>query len=145
MLFGQDFGGCHQRALPACVHAQCGCQRGHHGFARAHIALEQTVHGHGAGHVGRDLGAHTLLGAGQCKGQGVQETLVQRAGAAGRGQYGRFERCPGASRLQLRELLGQEFFRFEPLPCRVAVVHQRVHRDVRPGVVQKRQGLMQRP
>jgi hypothetical protein len=45
MLLGQDFGGRHQRALPARVHAAGRGQRRHHGFAGAHVALQQAVHG----------------------------------------------------------------------------------------------------
>ena len=70
MLLGQNFGGGHQRALPAGVHADGGGQGGHHRLAGTHIALQQTVHGDMARQVPGNLEADALLGFGQLKRQG---------------------------------------------------------------------------
>ena len=61
MLLGQYFRGRHQGALPTCINALCGGEGRHHGFARAHIALQQAVHGHGTGHIVGNFLHHPLL------------------------------------------------------------------------------------
>ena len=105
MLLGQDLGGRHQCALPAGVDAHRRRQRGHHRLASAHIALQQTVHGHGAGQVAGDLFAHAALGAGEGEGQHGQQFFVQGACAFRRGlpghQHGRPQPIPLAPRHQL--------------------------------------------
>ncbi len=82
MLLGQDLGGCHQRALPAGIHAHRRSQRGHHGLARAHIALQQSMHRLRQGQVLRDLLDHALLRAGQPEGQGAEQLLMQATARA---------------------------------------------------------------
>ena len=142
MLLGQNFGGRHQCALPAGVHAAGRRQRRHHGLSRAHIALQQAVHGQAFLQVGIDLVAHALLCGGQRKGQGLAQLRMQRmtrrpCGVQRRRAHGRTD-APG---LQLRELLRQQLLGFEPLPGGVAAVFQRDQRHVRRGVMQKLQGL----
>ena len=61
VLLGQYFSRRHQRALPACINADGRRQRGDHGFAAAHIALQQPVHGRAALQVARDFFAHAAL------------------------------------------------------------------------------------
>ena len=142
MLLGQDLGGRHQRALPAGVHGHRRRQRRHHRLARAHVALQQAVHGDGPGDVGFNFGHHALLGAGQLEGQRGQQLhgqAVSRGLQRGRGQRGAF-----GLRLQLRNLLGQQFFELQALPGRVAVVFQRCHGLVGARLVQQAQGLAQR-
>ena len=78
VLLGQNFGGRHQRALPAGVDADGSGQRGHHGFAGAHVALQQAVHGDGPGDVVGNFGAHALLSGGEGEGHGGQQAGVQR-------------------------------------------------------------------
>ena len=51
MLLGQQGGGRQNRHLLATRHGHKGCAQGHLGFAKAHIATNQTVHGAGADHV----------------------------------------------------------------------------------------------
>ena len=102
MLLGQNFGGRHQRTLPAGVHA-AGCrQRRHHGLARAHIALQQAVHGQAFLKVGINLVAHAFLSGGQRKGQGLAQLRMQRMTRRPRSVQ---RRCPhgrtDAPRLQL--------------------------------------------
>ncbi len=139
MLLGQDLGGRHQRALPARIHADGGGQRGDHGLARAHVALQQAVHGQGACKVMRDLFAHAALGGGELKGQQGQQLLVQRqcTGCGPRAQRGRAQ--PGTLALgsQLRQLLRQQLLGLQALPGGVAVVLQRGQCHVGCGVMQK--------
>ena len=137
VLLGQDLGGRHQGALPAGVDAHRCCQRGDHGFAAAHIALQQAVHRNGLGDVAGNLGAHPLLRRREFEGQCGQKPVVE-AGFFGLGQGWRAQQIARAFALQLRELLGQQLFEFEPLPGRMAVIRQRWQGNVRCRVVQKR-------
>ena len=145
VLFGQDFGGCHQRALPTRVDAQRRRQRRHHGFARAHIALQKPVHGLVQPQVRADLKYHPLLRAGQRKGQRRLQPVVERSRPRRRCQHRRAQRRTLAPAVQLRELLRQQFLGLEPLPGRVAVVLQGVQRCIGRGVVQESQRFAQRP
>ena len=65
VLGRQNLGRRHQGALPACIDADGRCQRRHHGFARAHIALQQPVHRHVACQVEGNFLAHPALGCRQ--------------------------------------------------------------------------------
>ncbi len=142
MLLGQDLGRRHQRALPAGVDGDGGRQRGHHRLAGTHVALQQAVHRLRARQVGGDLGHHALLRGRQREGQHAQQPVAQAARA--RRQRRRAQpRAPGL-RLQLRQLLGQQLFKLQPLPGRVAAVFQRRQRRARRRVVQQLQRLAQR-
>ena len=145
VLFGQDFGGCHQRALPTRVDAQRRRQRRHHGFARAHIALQKPVHGLVQPQVRADLKYHPLLRACQRKGQRRLQPVVERSRSRRRCQHRRAQRRALTPAVQLRELLRQQFLGLEPLPGRVAVVLQGVQRCIGRGVVQESQRFAQRP
>jgi hypothetical protein len=123
VLLGQDLGGRHQRALPARVDGHRRGQCRDHGLARAHVALQQAVHGARPGQVGADLGHHALLGRRQCKGQVCQQAGVQ-AFMRGRQRRRSQQRTRGVG-LGLRKLLGQQFLELQALPGRVAVVFQR--------------------
>ena len=57
-------------------------QRGHHGLARADVALQQAVHGLRSGQVGGDLLGDAALRTGQLEGQRRQQLLVQATGCA---------------------------------------------------------------
>jgi hypothetical protein len=83
VLLGQDFGGRHQRALPAGIDGNGGGQRRHHGFAGAHIALQQAVHGHGAGQVAGDLFAHARWAAVSWKGSAASSCSCRPPGRPG--------------------------------------------------------------
>lgn len=69
MLLGQNFGGRHHRHLRTGFDGGERGERGHDGFAAAHIALQQAVHGKGLRHIGADFGQHARLCAGERKGQ----------------------------------------------------------------------------
>ena len=139
MLLGQYFGGRHQGALPTVVNRNGCCERGHHGFARAHIALQQTVHGHLALQVARDFFAHTALCTREVEGQHSQQFFLQTL--CSRGQGRRTQQTALAFRLQLRELLCQQLFGLQALPCRMRAVFQLRERHIGCGVVQKVQGV----
>ncbi len=70
MLAGQDFGRGHQHRLAAgCGDVGHG-QHGHHGLARADVALHQPRHALARRQVAADLGQGAALGAGEPVGQG---------------------------------------------------------------------------
>ena len=72
VLRGQYFGWRHKRTLPASTYANGCCQRSHYGFARAHIALQQAVHGHWARQIGCNFVGYAALGGSQVKRQRCQ-------------------------------------------------------------------------
>ena len=88
MLPGEDFGRGHQHGLVAVGHGQQHRVDGHDRLAAAHVALQQPVHRHAAGHVGGDLGDRLLLArpsarretAGGC---GRRSCAVASSGAPG--------------------------------------------------------------
>ena len=80
MLLSQNLCRRHQRALRACVNGDGGGQRGDYRFARAHVALQQAVHGHGLGDVVGDLLADALLGLGEVERNDFKEIAVQALG-----------------------------------------------------------------
>ena len=156
VLGRQNLGRRHQGALPARIDADGRCQRRHHGFARAHIALQQAVHGHVAGEVEGNFLAHPALGCRQGKGECCQQLLMQGqadrrrrlkllqhrawrlAGLwAARSQHGGAQARALALGLQLRQLLRQQLLGLEPLPGRMAVILQRGQRNVWRRVMQK--------
>ena len=70
MLLGEDLGGGHQGALESGCRRRQESSQGHHGFAAAHLALEQPVHRRRAApHVSADFGDAASLGAGQLEWQ----------------------------------------------------------------------------
>ena len=141
VLLGQDLRGRHERALPAGLHGNGSGQRGHHRLARAHIALQQAVHGVRPGNVQRDFFDHTSLRFGQGEGQHGQQALLQATRTAGQGR--RLELRTLHARLHLRGLLGQQLFVLETLPGRVAVVFQGFQRGAWRRVVQAVKRLTQ--
>lgn len=79
MLFGEDLGGGHEGGLPAGLNRDEHGGEGHDGFAAAHVAVEQTVHGNGIGHVLTDFVETAKLGGGEVEGEILQESLQQIA------------------------------------------------------------------
>ena len=61
VLFGQDLGRRHDARLKTIVERQQAGERGHHRFARAHIALQQPVHLSATAQVAVDFAHHTFL------------------------------------------------------------------------------------
>ena len=122
VLSGQNLGGRHQGALPACIDGHHGRQRGHHGFACAYISLQQAVHGHWAGQVFGYFLTHTLLGVRQPKRQCSQQLTMQTLGLQlqGRGP----QQIAFALGGELRQLLRQQLLTLQANPGRVAAVFQ---------------------
>ena len=146
VLLRQNFRGSHQRTLPAGRNTHHGGHGRHHGFARAHITLQQAVHGNSTRQVLRNLAAHTLLRTRQAKRQLLQKLLhqCQRARCGlGHLQHGGLERGTLLPCLVLRQLLGQQLFRLQALPRGVGVIFQRSQCHIGRGVVQKLKRLAQ--
>src|SRR5580658_1370154 len=61
MLLRQNLGRSHQCDLTAIFHGDNRGLKGHKGFARPHVALEQTPHGAWRLHISRDFLQHPLL------------------------------------------------------------------------------------
>ena len=141
VLLGQDLGGRHERALPAGVDGARGGQRGHHRLARAHVALQQAVHGHGLGQIGVDLGTHPRLGGGERKGQGGEQAAVQLP--VRRGQRRCAQPLPRGQGLRLGQLLRQQFVKLQALPGRMAAVFQGGQGQPGWGLVQQAHSLLQ--
>ena len=141
VLAGQNFRGRHQGALPARVHRHASGQRGHHRFARAHIALQQAVHGLGAGQIARNFFAHAALRRRQRKRQRRQQLLMQPARA--HMQRGRGQRRALLPRAPLRKLLGQQLLGLQAQPGRMHALLQSGQRRIGRRLVQKKQRLAQ--
>jgi len=141
VLLGQNFGRRHEGALPTGVDGARRCQRRHHRFAAAHIALQQPVHGGAPLQVGVDLGAHPALGRRERKGQARQQLCVQTARQ--RGHLGGAARRPQLARLPLRQLLRQQLLGLQALPGRVAAVFEAGQRHLGRRLVQPEQGRTQ--
>ena len=94
------------------------------------------------GQVGGNLVAHPALRGGERKRQRGQQPVMQatRHGA----QQRRAQQGPLTLRGELRQLLGQQLVKLQPLPGRVAAVVQRGHRLAGRRVVQALQGVTQR-
>ena len=90
MLLGQQLGRRHQRDLLAAAHGPRGGQRGDHGLAATHIALQQAEHRMVAQQIRVDFSARPLLGAGQLERQHGEQPrrqivlVVQRQTRIGR-------------------------------------------------------------
>ena len=143
MLFGKNLRWCHQRALPACVDADSPGQCGHDRLARAHIALQQAMHGHRLGKIAGDLFADPALRGCQLEGQASHQFFMQAAGMCC--QCRRAQEVTLAFGLQLRQLLRQQLLGLQALPGRMAVVFQRGQRHIGRRMMQKIQRGLQRP
>ena len=77
MLFCENFGGRHQRPLPAILHCLQQREGGNDGLAAADIALQQTLHRIFFSHVGGKLVPDALLGSGQLKRQLTEQLHTQ--------------------------------------------------------------------
>ena len=71
VLFGQNLGRRHDARLKTIVERQQAGERGHHRFARAHIALQQPVHLSATAQVAVDFAHHSFLCFRECKGNVV--------------------------------------------------------------------------
>ena len=76
-------------------HLEQGAERDNR-LTRAHVSLEEALHGYLAGQVGADLGDRLALGLRELEGQRRAETLAQRrVDRRGQGRY-----CPNAPALR---------------------------------------------
>ena len=95
----QQFGGRHERHLPAAAErARGGCRR-HRGLAAAHVALHQARHRLRERQVGVDLRQHALLRAGKAKRQALSKPRLQLRGVSepiGAVGLGRAAQAPSA-------------------------------------------------
>ena len=78
MLPRENFGGRHERSLVAIGDSGEHGVEGDVGFAAAEVALEQTVHLAGAGHVVENVLNGTLLSAGEFVGQSCHKSVGQK-------------------------------------------------------------------
>ena len=125
MLFGKDFGGRHQGYLCTGANSLQRRQCRDDGLARANIALNKPEHRQWLAQVLTDVGQHMALGTGECKGQGIQETL----GQIPRGQEReRFTSLNLFTHLKQAQLMGQQFFHHQALLRRMASFHKQVNR-----------------
>lgn len=73
MLFGEDFGGCHEGYLLFVGYGIEGGDRGDESFPASNISLEESIHGTWFGHVLENFPGRFALGVGQVVGEGVEE------------------------------------------------------------------------
>ena len=96
MLLRQDFRGGHQGGLKAVPGGGIGGSRRHHGFAAAHVSLNQAIHGTPLPEIRQNIFDSPLLGPGKFKGQclvefrqiqlGIGDHLFFRPGGPHQGQ-----------------------------------------------------------
>ena len=75
MLLGQQLRGGHQRRLTAVLPGKIGAGRGHHRLARAHVPLQQAVHGNSPPQIRRRFLHRPQLGRGEGKRQPAGKCL----------------------------------------------------------------------
>ena len=121
MLVRQDLRGRHQRRIEPAFQRHQRRARRHRGFARAHVALQQSPHGMHPAHVRADLPQYFRLRAGKLKIQFGEEWLYQMI-IAGTRQRLRDQFKFFASPLYLH-LQGDEFIQRQPLPRDECVRH----------------------
>ena len=114
VLLGQHLGGGHEGGLHPGLGGQIGPPGGHHRLARAHVALNQPVHGTAGAEVGGHLLHHPALGLGGGEGE-QREKFLQRPG----GNYP--ARCVPSTVLEHGKTCGQveELLKGEPPPGQV--------------------------
>jgi hypothetical protein len=76
VLLGEDLGWSHEGRLAAVLRGHDHGQERHQGLARAHVALDQAVHGVRSLQVVGDLLEHALLGAGEREWQHLLHRLA---------------------------------------------------------------------
>ncbi len=80
VLLREDLGGRHEGGLVSVLEGDDHGEKGDHRLPRAHVALDQPVHGMRGSHVVGDLAEDALLRAGQVEGQDALHRLAH-AGA----------------------------------------------------------------
>ena len=79
VLLGQDLGGCHECTLMAALHPDEQRVYRHKSFARANIALQQSMHWSNAREILIDLAHRALLRAGEWERQRTNEPIDESA------------------------------------------------------------------
>jgi hypothetical protein len=112
VLFGQQFGGCHDRDLPAVLDHREARERGHQRLAAADVALHQAQHRRAAREVAADLGADAQLRAGRGEGERAQQALAESAVVM---HHGGAVRARALAHQQQPEVVRQQFLGREAL------------------------------
>ena len=133
VLLGQNFGRRHYCHLRSSLNRIECRQCRNNGFATAHIALQQAVHGIRLQHILLNFGQYFLLRAGQLKGQIRQQTRSPLPIAL---QYRRFATAALLMRELHRQLLRQQFIKFQALPRRQLAIVQLLGSVFWGGIVQ---------
>ena len=141
VLLGKDFGGCHHGYLCACFDGGQRRERGHDGFAAAHIPLQQAVHRVRLRQILADFGQHAILSSGKGEGQALHQRLGETAVAHQR--HGLPTESMRTSQAH-GKLLGEQFVKFQPLPGRQAAIRQLTDAVFGRRCVQKMQTFGQR-
>ena len=125
----------HDAGLVAVAHGDETAQHGHHGLARAHVALQQAVHLMAAHHVGADLLDHPLLRT--C--EAVRQAVV--AGVEISAHAGHLKPFLGTRAyvflLQQAQLQEEEFLEFQPAGGLFQRIRVRREMDVLQRVLQR--------
>ena len=113
VLLGKDFRGCHEAGLVAIPHGDEGAEHRHHGFAGAHVPLQQAVHLVAAAHVVPDFPDHALLGIGEL----VRQRIVTSVEGLPDGRHLEPDGAAAADifLLEQGQLQQEEFLEFEPI------------------------------
>ncbi len=111
VLLGQDLGRSHEGRLVAVLQDDDHREKRHERLARAHVALDQPVHGVGGPQVVRDLAQHPPLRPGQGKGKDPLHRLAGgvpdlESGAPPLGAHA--DAAPGEADLEEEQLLQDE-------------------------------------
>ena len=118
MLLSQDLCGCHQRRLAVIVGSAVSRCRSHHGFAAAHVALNQPVHRSAFLEIPDNFIHSPLLGTGEGKGQtGIEGLHVQVLIG------GDFYLLPGSPHQGKTCGKNEEFFKNQPFFCHFRLGH----------------------
>ena len=96
MLFGENFGRCHERDLASAFDRLKRGERGDDRLARADVALQQSLHRRRAFQIAADFGPNALLRTRQFEWHAREQFGRQLAGA------GQHRRAPRRARLAMR-------------------------------------------
>ena len=118
MLLCQDFRRRHQCRLMMIIGCQIGRCSGHHGFAAAHIALNQSIHGNAPAHISGNFGNGTFLRPGEIKGQRSKERLYIQICIRGGGFSG--PGCPQQGKTCGED---EEFLKYQPSLGQLRLLH----------------------
>ena len=140
MLFGQQFGRCHQCDLMTLFDRQHRRHRRDHGLAAADIALHQPQHRHRFGEIVADLDEHALLRLGQ----GERQRLAQFGHAFTAAQRGRGVRLHRDALPAQAQVMGEQLFQRESALRRMRARQQRLQIAALRRTMQRHQGVAQR-